>query len=196
MMFVQSYKQKIGILDFQGDIIEHINKFKTLNTSLKRIKYLEDLKEISHLIIPGGESTVIGRFLQSSGLFDTIKNKYAAGELAIWGTCAGAILLGKNSSPYSLELINVELDRNAYGSQIQSFSTQVQIPELNTNMEAIFIRAPKIKSVGQSDCSAKVLAEYEGSPILCQENNILISTFHPELTNSTIIEEYFLNLLS
>lgn len=183
--------KKVSVLAFQGGVIEHIESIKKLKINVCEVRTPEDLKNITHLIIPGGESPVIGRFLESSGLKQAIIQKYKSGKLAIWGTCAGAILLGKDASPYSLNLIDAKIERNAYGRQIASFNKKIFLPFLNKNFNAIFIRAPIIKKIGGR---AQVLAKCDKQPILCQQNKILISTFHPELTDSTEIHKYFINL--
>lgn len=182
----------IGIIAFQGSVEEHLACFQSLGVKTKLIKNPADLSDITHLIIPGGESSVIGRFLESSGLSKEIKKKFNQNSLAIWGTCAGAILLGKKSSPYCLNLSDIECERNAYGSQINSFEAQLTtaLPKCK-NILGVFIRAPKIKQIGKA---VKILAEFNNNPVLCQDGRILISTFHPELTNNNCIQEYFLNM--
>lgn len=181
----------VGILAYQGSVEEHEAAFERMNVPSILVKEPEDLAEVTHLVIPGGESSVIGDFLKNSGLSKAITKKFESGELAIWGTCAGAILLGRSSSPYSLELIDADVDRNAYGSQIQSFRTEIETEVTSGNVPAVFIRAPKIAKTGEG---VKILALHEGSTVLCQEGRILISTFHPELTRDTSIQEYFLTM--
>ena len=182
----------IGVIAFQGSVEEHLACFKNLGIKTKLIRQITDLEKITHLVIPGGESSVIGRFLESSGLAALIQKKYQANELAIWGTCAGAILLGKIASPYCLNLIDIECERNAYGSQAHSFEKQLTTGlQKCKNIIGIFVRAPKIKRIGSQ---VKILAEFNNLPVLCQEKRILISTFHPELTNNNCIQQYFLSL--
>ncbi len=207
-------QKSVGIISFQGSVEEHITVFKRLGIPVKLVKAPEDLQNVTHLIIPGGESSVIGDHLQNSGLSQEISNKYRKNDLAIWGTCAGAILLGRSSSPYALNLIDVDLDRNAYGSQRQSFSAEIKVcprtdlcPDRDS-LKATFIRAPKIAKIGKN---VRILAHHHtrsvakcashndakrhhSDPVLCQEGKILISTFHPELTRDTTIPKYFLNL--
>jgi pyridoxal 5'-phosphate synthase pdxT subunit len=185
-------KKVVGVIGFQGGVIEHIEAIKKLDIKAKEIKSVNDMADVTHLIMPGGESTVIGRFLESSNLKNDIINKYKKNELAIWGTCAGAILLAKNGSPYSLNLANIEIERNAYGRQIDSFEEQITIPTLNKKFRAIFIRAPIIKKTAKS---VIILAKCKNCPVLCRENKILISTFHPELTDDPLIHKYFIENL-
>lgn len=180
----------IGIIAFQGGISEHIAAIKKLGFTTKKVLSIKDLENIKYLIIPGGESTVIGRFLEQTGLKEAITKKCKAGKLKIWGTCAGAILLGKDASPYSLQLIDISLKRNAYGKQIDSFEKSICIPSLKKNVQAVFIRAPKITKVEKS---AEALAYNDNEPILCRNKDVLVSTFHPELTGSLTLHKYFIN---
>lgn len=178
---------KVGILDFQGGVEEHLRAFQRLKVNVEKIKYPQDILELTHLVIPGGESTVIGRFLEP--LKKQIKERCAKGRIALWGTCAGAILLGKKASPHSLDLIDLELERNAYGRQIDSFAKSLSWTVSPKKIQAVFIRAPKITRTGPG---VKTLAKDGNSPVLCRERNILVSTFHPELTESTTVHQYFL----
>lgn len=183
----------VGVIDFQGGVEEHVKAFKQLTPNVIRVKYPEQLASLTHLVIPGGESTVIGRYMRSSGLDKELVALVAedkANELAVWGTCAGAIILGSSNSDYALNLIDVEIERNAYGRQINSFQKQIFSSNLGQNIEAVFIRAPIIKKVGPN---VEILAQDTNTPVLCREGNILISTFHPELTNQLIVQQYFLN---
>jgi len=192
----------VGIVDFQGGVEEHVKAFKQLTPNVIRVKYPEQLASLTHLVIPGGESTVIGRYLKSSGIDKELAARIAgdrgnvatdkANKLAVWGTCAGAIILGSSNSDYALHLIDVEIERNAYGRQINSFQKQIFSSNLGQNIEAVFIRAPIIKKVGPN---VEILAQDNNIPILCRQNNILVSTFHPELTNQLIVQQYFLNNL-
>ncbi len=182
--------KKVGILAFQGGVGEHEKKFNELEIQVKWIKQKSDLEGITHLVIPGGESSVIGRFLQSSGLDQAIREKCINSQLNIWGTCAGAILLAEKGSPYCLHLVDIEIERNAYGKQIHSFIESIFLPELKDEIEAVFIRAPIIKKVGGD---VKILGEYNSTPIICRNDQILISTFHPELSDSVLVHKYFLS---
>lgn len=186
---MSNHNRVVGIISFQGGVEEHILSFQNLGVKVKSVRTINDLQNITHLVIPGGESSVIGRFLESSGLTQEIKTKYNKGKLAIWGTCAGAVLLGKSTSAYTLNIMHIEVDRNAYGSQLYSFSAPLTTT-INgcKSIQGVFIRAPKIKSVGKD---VQVLSSYKKSPVLCREGRILTSTFHPELTESTCIQKYF-----
>ena len=185
---------KIGILAFHGDIEEHEEAIASLGFSSIRLKYLEDLENLTHLIFPGGESTVISKFLNKTGMDKAIQKRVKAKTLQIYGTCAGAILLANEvETQYpvnNLGLIDCKISRNAYGSQIHSFETELNFTPTNQKFEAIFIRAPKI--ISHSD-DIKVLCEYKEKPMMLEQDNVLISTFHPELIRPAIIHKYFLS---
>lgn len=185
---------KVGVLAFQGAFKEHVTAFERLGVEVCEVRVVDDMAGVSHLVIPGGESTVIGRFLESSGLGELISERYMGGDLAIFGTCAGAILLGKSDSEYSLELApDIHLKRNAYGSQIHSFRRILRLEiggEDWAEVEAVFIRAPIVDKVEKS---VNVLARCDEKPVLCVSGRILVSTFHPELTDDLSIQKYFLS---
>ncbi|MBU1992145.1 pyridoxal 5'-phosphate synthase glutaminase subunit PdxT [Patescibacteria group bacterium] len=170
----------IGILDIQGSVEEHFSALKKCGVEPVLVKKPEDLRGLSGLIIPGGESTTISKLLRWYK-FGNLKN------LPIFGTCAGAILLAK------MGLLNAEVDRNAYGRQLDSFETGISVPILGKKkVEAIFIRAPKFKKVGKN---VEVLAEYKSDPVFVRQGRILASTFHPELTDDMRIHEYFIKMI-
>lgn len=184
----------IGILAFHGDIEEHETAIKSLGETSKRIKYLEDLEKLTHLIIPGGESTVISKFLQKTGIGKKIQENVQNKTLQIYGTCAGAILLANeiesNHPVHNLKLIETKLSRNAYGSQMHSFETELFFKPTQTSFQAIFIRAPKVVAFSKN---VKVLCTYQNEPVLLEQENVIISTFHPELIRPAVIHQYFLN---
>ncbi len=180
----------IGVLALQGAFIEHINILKKLNVEAKEVRTVEDFNVVDALIIPGGESTVMIKLLKQTGLDDAIKEA-AQHDMPIYGTCAGAIVLANETDKEitPLQLIDITVKRNAYGSQQDSFEAEVTF---NGNLHTIFIRAPMIESIGKEVVS---LAEHNGKTILARQNNILVSTFHPELTNDTRVHQYFLEML-
>lgn len=159
------------------------------------VKTLEQLETVQGLIIPGGESTTIGKLLKIYKLDAAIKKRVTEKTLTIWGTCAGAILLAKKVAsprPDILELMDIEIVRNAYGHQMDSFTDDLSIPTLGKKrVPAVFIRAPIIKSVGKN---VEVLASREGIPMLVRQENMLAGSFHPELTSDTRVHEFFINL--
>ncbi|MFH0819246.1 MAG: pyridoxal 5'-phosphate synthase glutaminase subunit PdxT [Patescibacteria group bacterium] len=182
----------IGILALQGDTLEHFNALRKIkNIKPTFIKTNKQLSQKLHgLIIPGGESTVIGKMMKKYKLDLAIKDKYKTKKMGIYGTCAGCILIAKQvDSEYSLKLIDIQVQRNAYGRQAESFMT-----DLNSSLfkiKGIFIRAPKIIKTLNSEVN--VLAKHNDEPVLVQQNNILAGTFHPELTDKVQIHQYFVD---
>ena len=177
----------------QGAYQKHLESLKKIGAKPKEVRCANDLEDCKGLIIPGGESTVISKLSKKNDFWEKVL-KYAKNH-AIMGTCAGAIMMSKNAgderiSP--LELIDMDIERNSYGSQIDSFKTSVKI-EMGErkNFNAIFIRAPKIKRIGES---VECLAEHEGHPIMVKQNNFMATTFHPELSEDATVHEYFLTL--
>lgn len=162
----------IGILDIQGSREEHFAILKKIGVKPKLVKNFEGL---DGLILPGGESTTI------LGLIDELPK-----DIPIFGTCAGVIILKH------FGLIDAEIERNAYGGQLHSFETELNVPVLGKKpVYGIFIRAPKIKKVGSN---VKVLAEYNSDPVMVRQGKILATTFHPELTTDTRVHKYFLKM--
>src|SRR5687767_127046 len=190
---------KIGVLALQGDFAEHITMLKRLGVETAEVRLPEHLKSLDGLIIPGGESTTIGKLAVAYDLMEPLKQ--FGQRHAIWGTCAGAIFISKDVSRDQplLELMDIKVERNAFGRQVDSFEADLNIPELKqaTNTEddyhAVFIRAPIIESV-QGD--ARVLASVpDGRIVAAQQGHLLATSFHPELTNDTRFHEYFLSLV-
>ena len=194
---VSTNKVLIGVLDIQGSVEEHMAVLKKMRISHRAVKNIEDLAEVDGLIIPGGESTTIGKLLKHYELDKEIRKRAGlhGRPLSIWGTCAGAILLAKNvlrPRPDTLGLMDITIERNAYGRQAESFYTDVAIPCLGAKkVRALFIRAPLIKKVGKG---VEILAEHGGSPIMVRQKNLLATMFHPELTSDTRVHNYFVSL--
>ena len=190
---------KIGVLALQGDFAEHIAMLKRLNIETEEVRLPEQLKGLDGLIIPGGESTTIGKLAVAYNLMDPLKE--FGQRHAIWGTCAGAIFLSKDVSRDQplLGLMDIKVERNAFGRQVDSFEEDLDVPELkqatnsNEDYHAVFIRAPIIESVSGD---AKVLASVpDGRIVAAQQGHLLATSFHPELTNDTRFHEYFLALV-
>ena len=186
---------RIGVLGLQGDFREHVETLRLMGVETLVVKLPEDLELVDGLIIPGGESTTMGRIMVEMGMKELLKEKIENG-MPVFGTCAGMILLSKKVEGYEqplLEVLDVEIERNAYGRQVESFEVDINIPELGDRpFRAIFIRAPKIKKLGEG---VEVLASYDGDPVLVRQGNILASSFHPELTQDTRIHEYFIRMV-
>jgi len=186
----------VGILSIQGNVSEHASVLRALGIEPKEIRTTEDIQNVTHLIIPGGESTVMSRFLfQLSDLGQTIIHRAHEGSLAIFGTCAGAILLAKNVTgshmTKTLGLMDITIERNAYGSQQQSFETSIQIKKIDQPAYVAFIRAPIISS---THSRITILAEHNGHPILVQSQRLLAATFHAEARQETCVHALFLAL--
>jgi 5'-phosphate synthase pdxT subunit len=190
---------KIGVLALQGDFSEHIKILQKIGVKTEEIRLPDQLEEIAGLIIPGGESTTIGKLAVAYKLMDSLKR---FGEMhPIWGTCAGAIFLSKDAkrSQPLLELMDIKVARNAFGRQIASFESDLEIPALekveqgNRPYHAIFIRAPLIESVSNG---TKVLTSLpDGRIVAAQQGHLLATSFHPELTEDTRFHEYFLSMV-
>lgn len=190
-------RSKIGILALQGDFAEHAEIIRGLKVTPVFIKIPEELKEVQGLIFPGGESTTQLKLLKMSGLFEAIKEFHSKGY-AIFGTCAGIILLADEvlSEPqdFSLRLINIKVARNAYGRQKESFEAPVKVSLNGVKKDTlgIFIRAPKILSHGEN---VRVLGKLHDEAVVVRENNVLGTTFHPELSGDPLIHSYFLKMV-
>ena len=184
---------KVGILALQGDVREHKKVLIKLGVNPIEVKLPLDLEDLDALIIPGGESTTIGMLMKKYKLDSKIKQKHKQG-MPIYGTCAGAIVLAKNiigNDQLKLSLVDISIERNHYGRQIKSFEADLSIKHIG-NFKGIFIRSPIIKSFYNG---VETLAEHNNNPVMIKQDNILITTFHPELTNDTRIHEYFLNMV-
>ncbi|HET8924445.1 MAG TPA: pyridoxal 5'-phosphate synthase glutaminase subunit PdxT [Candidatus Acidoferrum sp.] len=184
---------KIGILAVQGDFEAHAAMLRQLGTETVEVRTPEDLEGCDGLILPGGESTTQLQFLEEEGLASAIQ-EFAKQGHAIFGTCAGAILLASevlNPRQDSLKLLDMTVLRNGYGRQVASDVVSGPTKLKREPLEMVFIRGPIIERAGPS---VKVLAEYAGKPALVQRERILAATFHPELTEDTTIHDYFLSL--
>jgi 5'-phosphate synthase pdxT subunit len=189
----------VGVLALQGDFREHcVTLINAGAASVIEVRNLSDFEKIHGLVIPGGESTVIGDLLEKTGI-DKKLVESALNGLPVYGTCAGAILLSKKitgkQKAKNLGLLDIEIQRNAYGSQQESFVCDLNVSFESKHeevVEAFFIRAPKIVAIGNE---VEILAEWNGSPVLVKQKSILASTFHPELGNSTAIHKYFLTMI-
>jgi 5'-phosphate synthase pdxT subunit len=184
---------KIGILAVQGDFEAHATKLKGLGVETVEVRTVTDLRGCDGIILPGGESTTQLQFLQEEGLFEAIQ-KFSAEGHAVFGTCAGAILLAKevkNPEQASLGLLDMTVLRNGYGRQLASdvFFGPTQLKP--GPLEMVFIRGPIIECAGPD---VRVLAEHAGKPALVQKDNVLAATFHPELTDDTTVHEHFLQM--
>lgn len=186
----------VGILAFQGDFAKHQGAFARLGCLTQLVKSSWQLAHIDYLVIPGGESSVIDRFIKSEQIADPIK-EFAATK-PVWGTCAGMILLATqiDNDPdlTPLGLLNITVDRNGYGRQFDSFvdNGEFTVNGKTKKLEMVFIRAPKVSVVGEG---VQVLGKCRKEPVIVQQGKVIATAFHPEMTNSTKFQQYFLSLL-
>lgn len=186
---------RIGILALQGAFIEHKHALDRLGIQSFEIRQKRDIeKPFDALILPGGESTVIGKLLHKLELFEPLKELIKNGMPA-FGTCAGLILLAKNivgENPH-FGIMDITVKRNAYGRQFDSFSKDIYVPKVSEKpVPLVFIRAPWIEQAGSG---VEILLELDGHIVAARQNNILVTSFHPELTDNTSFLEYFIKMV-
>jgi 5'-phosphate synthase pdxT subunit len=184
----------IGVLALQGAVAEHIRAIEQAGGVGIVVKKTEQLDKLQGLIIPGGESTTIGKLMRTYGFIEAIQNFHQQGK-PIFGTCAGLIVIAKHISGQDdthLGLMDITVARNAFGRQRESFETDLPIKGINENVRAVFIRAPLIEKVGSG---VDVLATYNDQIVAAREGNLLASSFHPELTDDYRLHAYFLELI-
>ena len=181
----------IGILALQGDIAKHASMVEKSGCKAVLVRYTRQLTEIDGLIIPGGESTTIGKLLVRFELLNPLISEISRG-LPVFGTCAGLILLAKNienSEQPRLGFLDITVARNAYGPQIESFEADIRVPAVgDMPLRAVFIRAPVISAVSPA---VDVLASYEERPVFIRQGMLLGASFHPELTDDMRIHRFF-----
>ncbi|MHA0858264.1 pyridoxal 5'-phosphate synthase glutaminase subunit PdxT [Paenibacillus sp. CMAA1364] len=185
---------KVGVLALQGAVTEHIRSVELAGAVGVAVKRIEHLNEIQGLIIPGGESTTIGKLMRKYGFIDAIQSFAAAGK-PIFGTCAGLIVLAariEGQDEAHLGLMDITVTRNAFGRQRESFETDLDIKGIDERVRAIFIRAPLIRDVGHQ---VEVLATHHDEIVTAKQGNILVSSFHPELTDDYRLHQFFVNMV-
>jgi len=186
---------KVGVLALQGAFREHIRMLKSLGVEALEIRLPGELDEVDGLIIPGGESTTMRKLLTDYGFVDTVKEFAAAGK-PVFGTCAGLIVMADRLNGRKqdfLNLIDIDAERNAYGRQVDSREADIPSKSLGEDpFHAVFIRAPQILGSGPG---VETLALYQDRVVLARQKNILVATFHPELTGDTRIHKIFLQML-
>ena len=175
---------KVGVLAVQGNFREHAAMLRRLGADVVEVRLPEQLDGLDGLVIPGGESTTITRLMRLYGLEEAIRRFRGA----VLGTCAGMILLDRQH----LGLVDVDVDRNAYGRQVASFEADLQLAGEDEPLRGVFIRAPRVRGAGPE---VEVLAELDGEPVLLREGRFLVASFHPELTDDTRVHERFLELV-
>ncbi|MCK9207254.1 MAG: pyridoxal 5'-phosphate synthase glutaminase subunit PdxT [Salinivirgaceae bacterium] len=183
-------RNKIGVLDLQGGVHEHIFHLQALGIEPVRVKVAEQFDDLAGLILPGGESTCLIRLLNIFEIAPKLREAHAQG-MKIWGTCAGAILIANHidGDKSQLGLMDITVSRNAFGYQIDSFNTRVKVPKVTENeVELTFIRAPKITSIGSQ---VQVLLQIDDYIAAAESDSCLATVFHPELTPSLAFHKYF-----
>lgn len=187
---------KVGVLALQGDVAEHVSMTRAAGAEVVEVRYSNQIEGLDGLIIPGGESTTVGKLMERFGFVDEIR-KHAARGLGVFGTCTGLILLSRevaNSGQIRLGLMDFVVKRNAFGRQVDSFEADIEIPAIgDPPMRAVFIRAPYILSVGPG---VEVLARFEDKIVLARQGRHLACAFHPEVTSDTRLHRYFLDMLA
>lgn len=186
----------IGVLGLQGAVQEHISKLEKIEgVKAVNVKYKNEIDNIDGLIIPGGESTAIGRLLSDFSLAEPIKTGILSG-MPVWGTCAGMIILAKNivnDERRHLEVMDITVMRNGYGRQLDSFSANFSIPAVsNERIPLVFIRAPYVVDTAPG---VDILLRLEGNIVACRQDNMLATSFHPELTEDLSFHRYFAEMV-
>jgi 5'-phosphate synthase pdxT subunit len=190
----------VGVLALQGAFREHRQRLESLGAAVREVRLPADVDGLAGLVLPGGESTTMTRLLDSFDLWEPIAALHARGG-ALWGTCAGAILLAADvlgappqdgGHQRSFGVLDVTVQRNAFGRQVDSFTTPLDVRGLDAPFEAVFIRAPTFVRVGSD---VDVLADYAGHAVMVRQGRVLASAFHPELTGDARLHRAFLEML-
>lgn len=187
---------RIGVLALQGDVREHVDTLKRLSCDVVEVRKSSDLDNLNGLVLPGGESTTISKLIDIFSMRETIKSFATSGN-AVFGTCAGMITLASGvidsaSGQQSLGVMDISVRRNAFGSQLDSFEEVINFD--GTSLNVAFIRAPIVEKVG---ANVQVLSELsDGTVVAVRQDNMLATSFHPEITGETFVHEYFLNMAS
>ncbi len=187
----------VGVLALQGDFSEHEAMLHRLGVDTRRVRTAKDLRGVDGLIMPGGESTTFCRLMQDFGLYEPLAAFVRTGA-TVWGTCAGMIVLAREASDLefpTLDALDIEVRRNAYGRQVESFETDLSVPSLGAEpFHAVFIRAPVVTAVGPA---VEVIATASGgdSPVAVRQGSVMATAFHPELTEDTRFHSFFLDMV-
>jgi pyridoxal 5'-phosphate synthase pdxT subunit len=181
---------KAGVLALQGDFREHVRALADAGATPVEVRTPAELADVACLVIPGGESTTIGKLARAYDLVEPVQERSAAG-MPIFGTCAGMIVLARRveGGEPLFALMDVTVRRNAYGRQVDSFESDLRVTGIDHAVRGVFIRAPWVEDVGPD---VTVLAEHEGRPVVLEQGNLLVASFHPELAGETALHEYLL----
>ena len=187
-----SEAKHVGVLALQGDFREHKLMLERLGARVREVRLPEHLEGLAGLVVPGGESTTIGKLAAEYGLDEAVRQAYETGGLAIWGTCAGAIWIAREILDYRqphLGLMDIAVRRNAFGRQVDSFEVDLEVEGLDAPFRAVFIRAPEIVRVGEG---VRVRARHEGRVVFAEQERMWAMAFHPELTGDDRLHREFL----
>jgi 5'-phosphate synthase pdxT subunit len=184
----------VGVLALQGAFAAHARALDALGAQSLLVRTPADLDCVDALVMPGGESTTMSRLLETSGLFDPLQARLDGG-MPVFGTCAGMILLAAEvidgrADQHSFGVIDIAVQRNGYGRQVDSFETDIDVSGLGAPFHAVFIRAPKVQRTGDS---VEVLAQHDGIPVMARSGSVYVASFHPELTGDARLHAMFLN---
>ncbi len=181
---------KAGVLALQGDFREHARAFADAGATPIEVRTAEDLARVECLAIPGGESTTISKLARSAGLVEPVVDRATEG-MPVLGTCAGMIVMARRVLGLEplLGLVDITVERNAYGRQVDSFEADLGVVGVDHPVRGVFIRAPVVRDVGDG---VRVLAELEGAPVVLEQGNLVVASFHPELVGETRLHEYLL----
>jgi 5'-phosphate synthase pdxT subunit len=184
---------KAGVLALQGDFREHGRTLADAGATPVEVRNAEDLAGVDCLVIPGGESTTMGKLARAYDLVEPVRERAIVG-MPIFGTCAGMIVLAERVTGGEplFGLMDIGVERNAYGRQVDSFEADVEVEGIDHPVRGVFIRAPRISDIG---AGVRVLAELEGAPVVLEQGNLLVSSFHPELIGETGLHRYMLEKL-
>lgn len=187
---------KIGVLALQGDVREHLLALEAAGAAAVEVRTVSALGDVDGLVIPGGESTTIGKLLDRFELLPAIQDR-AQNGMGLFGTCAGLILMaqrisGPQEAPHRVGTLDVTVRRNAYGRQVDSFETDLDVAGIDGSIRAVFIRAPLIEEVGDE---VEVLASVDGSPVLVRQRHSLAASFHPEISGDGRVHRLFIQML-
>lgn len=187
---------KVGVLGLQGDVAEHLGALESAGATAMVVRTLTELESVDALVMPGGESTTIGKLLRRFELHAPLRQRVASG-MPLFGTCAGLILMaigidGDEGAPDRLSVMDVTVQRNAYGRQVASFETEIEVDGVSEPVGAAFIRAPAVTRTGDD---VRILATHGGMPVVVRQAGMLGATFHPEVSGSDGLHRYFLTMM-
>ena len=189
-------RTRIGVLALQGAFAAHAAALQRLGASTAEVRVAVDLEQCDALVLPGGESTTMSQLLETSQLFDPLAKRIAA-DMPVFGTCAGMILLSKGIADgrpdqRSFAALDIDVQRNGFGRQLDSFETEIDVLGLDRAFHAVFIRAPRISRIGSE---IETLATHGGEPVLVRSKTVMAASFHPELADDDRVHQLFLNMV-